>query len=208
MKDRIKAVVFDVGGVLEVSHNGRDGSKSVHGYVAKKLKVDLDTYFDVIGGVHEKSITGKVSRKRMLRIMTGDFNVSVKKLEKLFRKAFSKVFRSNKELYEFSYKLKDKGYKIGILSDQWYLSKENLIKPKMIKKFNFVVISCDVKLRKPNSKIYRMALRMTGVKPSEVVFIDNRDWNLVPAKKLGIKTILFKNNRQCVRELRKLGVGV
>jgi len=46
------------------------------------------------------------------------------------------------------------------------------------------------------------------MKPEEAVFIDNRDWNIIPAKKLGMKTVLFRNNKQTFRELKKLGVKI
>jgi FMN phosphatase YigB (HAD superfamily) len=36
------------------------------------------------------------------------------------------------------------------------------------------------------------------------LFIDNREWNLKPARKLGMKTILFKNNKQTIKDLKKL----
>ncbi|MDP4039957.1 MAG: HAD family phosphatase [Candidatus Pacearchaeota archaeon] len=204
----IKAIVFDVGGVLEISYNGKDNQRSVHGYVAKKIGVDLDSYFDIIGGVHEKSIDGRVTRKMMFEVMTRDFKISSKKLEKLYKNGFKKVFRSNKRMYSFAYNLKKKGYKIGILSDQWYLSKDALINPKKMKKFDFVIVSCDVKTRKPKPKIYRIALKKAKCKAGEMIFIDNREWNVEPAVRLGINGIVFEDNEQCFRALKKLGVGV
>ena len=204
----IKAILFDVGGVLEWSDNGKDNTKSVHGYVATKLKVDLDTYFDIIGKVHDDAIEGKISKKKMLKIMSDEFKVGAKKIEKLYSEGFKKVFRSNKELYKIAYSLKEEGYKIGILSDQWWLSNDNLIKPEMTKKFNEVIVSCDVKIRKPDLKIYEFALKKLGVKASEMIFIDNREWNVESAEKLGIRGIVFENNKQCVRELKKLGVVI
>ena len=204
----IKAVLFDVGGVLEWSDNGKDNTKSVHGYVAKNLKVDLDTYFDVIGKVHDDAIEGKVSRKKMLRIMSNEFQVNSKKIVKLYYKGFKKVFESNKDLYKAAYSLKEEGYKIGILSDQWWLSKDNLVKPKMTKPFEVILVSCDVKIRKPDLKFYKLAVKKLKTKASEIIFIDNREWNLRPAQKLGMKTILFLDNEQCIKELRKLGVSI
>ncbi len=208
MKNKIKAVAFDIGGVLELDSHGREGARSVHGYVAKKLKVDLDTYFDVIGAFHNKAIDGAVTRGKMMKVMTDDFGVSSAKLQKLYTNGFKKVFKSNKKLYRFAYKLKKAGFKIGILSDQWYLSKDALVRPKEMKKFDFVVISCDDKARKPNAKIYRIALKKACVKANEMAFIDNREWNVQGAEKLGIRGVLFEDNEKCFRDLRKLGVGV
>jgi epoxide hydrolase-like predicted phosphatase len=207
-KSKIKAIAFDVGGVLELDSHGKDGARSVHGYVAKKLKVDLDTYFDVIGAFHNKAIDGEVTRARMMKVMTDDFKTSSEKLQRYYKKGFNRVFKSNKKLYGYANKLKKAGYKIGILSDQWYLSRDALIKPKRIKNFDFVVISCDDKARKPGKKIYKIALKRAKVKASEMAFIDNREWNVQGAEKLGIHGILFEDNGKCIRDLEGLGVGI
>ncbi|MBS3176378.1 hypothetical protein J4457_04020 [Candidatus Woesearchaeota archaeon] len=42
--------------------------------------------------------------------------------------------------------------------------------------------------------------------PNELVFIDNKEKYLEPAKKHGINTVLFLSNKQLKRELANLGV--
>jgi len=39
--------------------------------------------------------------------------------------------------------------------------------------------------------------------PGEILFVDNRAWNLSPAKDLGIKTILFLNNKLFKKQLKE-----
>ena len=39
-----------------------------------------------------------------------------------------------------------------------------------------------------------------------ILFVDNREWNLIPARKLGMKTILFENNKQLAKDLRELHI--
>ena len=77
---------------------------------------------------------------------------------------------------------------------------------KDTKKFDEVVVSCDVGLRKPDIKIYRLILKRFGLKAKEVLFIDNQKWNLVPAKKLGMKVLLFKENKKTIKDIKKLGL--
>ena len=78
---------------------------------------------------------------------------------------------------------------------------------KYTKKFNAVIVSCDVGIRKPNPKIYKLVLKKLKLPAKNTVFIDNQKWNIKPAKKLGMNTILFKNNKQTLKELKKLKVG-
>jgi len=212
-KQKIKAVVFDVGGVLQLGKYSifsfrRHRSLSVHHFMARALNISIDQWFDSIDTPYAKSIEGKITKKECLAIMSKNLSVSSEHLEKLFIYTYHKYFKRNKRLYETAFKLKERGYKIAILSDQWYVSKEALINPEDASKFNEVIISCDAGLRKPNPKIYELIIKKLKIKPSQIVFIDNQKWNILPAKKLGIKTILFKSNRQASRELIKFGVKI
>tara|TARA_Y100000034_G_scaffold20729_2_gene23771 strand:- start:5065 stop:5727 length:663 start_codon:yes stop_codon:yes gene_type:complete len=211
MKDRIKAIIFDVGGVLVLGkyalHPKREHRElGVHEHIVKKLGISLDQYFDSLDTAYAKSIEGKISKQKALKTISKNLEISKRKLERVFIKAYKENFKQNKELYNLAFKLKKQGYKIAILSDQWYLSKEALISKKYTKKFNVVVVSCDVGIRKPNSKIYKLVLRKLKFPAKNTVFIDNQEWNLNPAKKIGMNAILFKNNKQLFKELKKLGV--
>ncbi len=66
--------------------------------------------------------------------------------------------------------------------------------------------SCYVGLRKPDEKIYRLALSVTQREPGECVFIDDRALNLECAKDLGMRTVHYKDSAQLQADLAKLGV--
>ena len=207
----IKTIFFDVGGVLQLGKYSfitfrRHRSTSVHKFMARNFHISLDQWFDSIDTVYAQSIEGKISKQRVLSVMAKDLNTNPKHLEKLFIRAYRKYFQKNKPLFNLAFSLKKKGYKIGIISDQWHISKEALMLPEDIKQFDASIVSCDVGVRKPNKKIYSLALRKLKIKPNESVFIDNQIWNLKPARSLGMKTILFKNNHQTLKDLEKLGV--
>jgi putative hydrolase of the HAD superfamily len=213
-KSKIKAVIFDIGGVLSLSKKPLQKYKrylhnrGVHFYMAKKLKISLDQYFDSIDTFYAKSITGEISEKKALYQISKNLKTAPKKLIKYYMKGYKKNFKINKKLYKFAFQLKEKGYKISILSDQWYVSKKShkLIDQNLIEKFDLVILSCDVGLRKPNPKIYRVVLKKLKLPAKNCLFIDNQSWNIKPAKKLGMKTILFKNNKQLFKQLSKLGI--
>jgi putative hydrolase of the HAD superfamily len=52
-------------------------------------------------------------------------------------------------------------------------------------------ISGDLGLRKPSAEIYRLAAEQLGVRPQEVVFVDDRPRNLDAAKAVGFSTVLL-----------------
>jgi len=201
-KLKIKALIFDVGGVLQL-RNPSFEHPNVHNYIAKKLGINLDQYFDSIDTAYTKSIEGKASEKRVLKIMARNLKITLSRLKKLYLGAYRKYYTLNKKLLEFIFRIRKQGYKTAILSDQWYLSKKALIPRDFYDKFDLTIVSCDVGIRKPNPEIYNLVLRKLKMKPEEVIFVDNQKWNIVPAKKLGMKTILFRNNKQATREISK-----
>lgn len=207
MEQQIKAVIFDMNGVLALGIDLKKESSGIstgfHNLVAKKLGINPDTWFDAIDSTYADSIEGKISEKKTLEKISKNLDISKTKLEKIIINAYKKLFRENKSLYDYAFKLKKKGYKIAILSDQWHLSKKAIYNPKKIKKFDTAVTSCDAGMRKPNPKIYRLTLKKLKVRPSESIFVDNRDWNLKPARKLGMKAVLFRNTKQAIKDIEK-----
>jgi len=64
------------------------------------------------------------------------------------------------------------------------------------KYFKHKIVSGDVKCRKPDKKIYEIALERIGKKPEECMFIDNTVKNLTVAQELGIVTVLFDRDKE------------
>ena len=113
----------------------------------------------------------------------------------------------NKDLLKILKKLRKK-YKTGILSNLVSHHKKNLLKKYKISKIVDVSLySCDIAARKPERKAFRIVLKKLDVKPSQTIFIDDMESHVIGAKKAGLKTILFKNNKQLFRDLKKFGVN-
>lgn len=203
---RVKAVIFDVCGVLNIGANKKKNEIGVHETVAKKMKITLDQYFDTIDTIYVKSIEGELTKSIVYKALALKFNISEKKLKKIYENAYKKHFKLNKGLLKIAKNLKKNGYKIAILSDQWHLSKDVLMPKKEFSIFKNKTVSCDVGMRKPNINIYKMALKKINIKPHEAIFIDDQVWNILPASKLGIKTILFDNNKKFKDQLKGFGV--
>lgn len=197
--NKIKAVIFDVGGVLQLELG------SVHEFMAKKYNLNIDRWFDSIDAPYSYSIEGKINENKMIKEITENLKTSKKRFLNLFGKAYNLNFIRNNQLYRLVEKLKNQGYIVGILTNQWYVSKKYLLKKNDENKFHVSIVSCDVKERKPNLRIYKLLIKKINkkrkkIKTNEILFIDNLEVNLIPARKLGIKTILFKDNKKFFRE--------
>jgi putative hydrolase of the HAD superfamily len=60
-------------------------------------------------------------------------------------------------------------------------------------RFDVVLISDQVGLRKPDPAIYELAAHKLGVPPAGCVFVDDTEQNLPPAQQLGMAVVYFRN---------------
>ena len=54
------------------------------------------------------------------------------------------------------------------------------------------VISGDVGVRKPDRKIYEILVEQSGYKINDLLFVDDREKNVIVARDIGIETVLYK----------------
>lgn len=86
-----------------------------------------------------------------------------------------------------------KKYKLGIIANQSLGTKERLEHWEICKYFNIIVASAEEGCEKPDSKIFNIALNRADCKAEDAVMIGDRlDNDIVPAKKIGMKTIWVK----------------
>lgn len=73
--------------------------------------------------------------------------------------------------------------------------------------FDLFVSSCYVGVRKPDDKIYRLAIDLIQKLPDECCFIDDRPENIEGAAKAGMRTVLMRDPAQLKKDLQALGVS-
>ena len=62
-----------------------------------------------------------------------------------------------------------------------------------------------MRMRKPEIQAYRFVMKKTGLKPNEILFIDDKTRNVKPAKTLGWNVIVYRNFTQIKKELKTFG---
>jgi len=120
-----------------------------------------------------------------------------------------KTSRINEDVFESVEKLRE-NYLVGVLSNSTFLNEKVSVRKRSYEPFEFKILSCDVGFCKPDVEIYEVLvdeLKGRGVGVDEVVFVDDREENLVPARDLGMKGILFESGEQMIRDLKKLGIS-
>ncbi len=109
------------------------------------------------------------------------------------------------DVWEKVHKLKEKGYKIYILSNY----SENLFTKHtsdapFIELADGVVVSYQIHLTKPDERIYRYLLDKYNLKAEECLFFDDRQENTEGAIKLGINAITVTSKELLLEELDKI----
>lgn len=86
-----------------------------------------------------------------------------------------------------------KHYKIGIIANQNFGSQERLDKLGLLKYIDLVIASAEEGVAKPDLRIFEIALSKADCKAEESVMVGDRlDNDIVPANKIGMKTVWIK----------------
>ncbi len=195
----IKHILFDIGNVLLV-----DTEKTFDEIFHKNklAPVDKDLYEKTI----HQTERGEKPVAELLKVM-----------KKVYKLAFTtkqlETLMTQPGLIEPMWKLANalrKNYSVEILTNNqknWpEIQARNVgVSFKKFKVFN----SAHLGMRKPGSEIYEYVQKKLKAKPEEILFIDDREYNLVEPEKLGWNTIHFTGNVGAViKALKKLGVKV
>lgn len=202
----IKAFIFDLGGVV-IESAFEPFSKEIEAlYGISKNKV-----YNLLHIIQNRYFSGEISERQFWKLFSKKLNI--KNDWQKFRTIMLSYYHLNTEIFKLIKKLKRK-YKLALLTN---VSKEwlrfILLKYSLTKVFDVIVASFMLKSGKPSmnkfrgeNKLYLTVLKKLKTNPVECIFIDNKNENLIPAKNLGMKTILFKNAKQLEYKLRKLGI--
>lgn len=198
----VKGIVFDVGGVLIPSLD-----KEIDGDIQNTLGL-LSTEFDSLWAKYVSIlITGKISEKDFWSKIVREINTNKKMpAESLFLREYCKNIVVNKEMLHLVANLNKNGYATAILSNSILPHSQYNRKIGLYDSFNIVILSNEVGMLKPNTDIYFYCLNKLKLKPSEVIFIDDKVQNIVAAESMGIKGIEYNNFHKLVNDLLSLGV--
>ena len=193
----IKAVIFDIGEVLQIDPKGERYEKLSRGFgiPAKEIKNFIEAHRSEIW-------LGKLNNRKFCDLVKRKFEVK-KDILPIWEKVYNEI-PLNKEIIKILPELK-KNYRLAVISNAHEAS-SSVRKEKFAKIFEFMIFSCDVGFVKPQKEIFDIALGKLKLKPEECVMIDDNEKKLSTPSQMGFKTILFKSNSQLIKELKSLGV--
>ncbi len=103
--------------------------------------------------------------------------------------------------------IKRRGYPVYALSNWNDVTFQTALKEfPFLRLFDGRIVSGEVKLAKPDQRIYQLLLDTYQLNPRESLFIDDRLENVEAARLLGIESVQFVSPRQLERDLIDYGI--
>jgi len=199
---RIKLVIFDAGDILY------DYRKSF-----KEFFKNLEKLWEKHGVAFEKgndlwetedigwaASIGKISIDEARRKQLRAFGMSEELLDEYNQidiESMKKLESKDPEIREVILKIKEKGYKVAVLSDTPQNKKTKKFMMEVIgvgDLFDEIFVSSEIGHMKPDKEAYFAVLDHFGLRSDEAVFVAHDEDELVGAKKLKIKTISYQGH--------------
>jgi epoxide hydrolase-like predicted phosphatase len=191
-------IFFDWGGVI-----ANDPGDEFLGNLIRSVGASEAQVQEIFETYMKRFMRGQISDAEYWQELRTKYNLSIHdSISDEFKKW--RGLAANEDILALVKEAKTKGFNIAILS--------NVIEPtyNVIKQagyydlFDDVIASCKVRYVKPEKEIYTIALARFGVTAQESIFIDDKQYCLDPAIKMGFKTILAESPEQIMRDLRAL----
>ena len=203
----IKNIIFDIGGVVVTRSKFNKilklFSKLVFGtknpdffkeeYINPKIKKEWQQWR--LGKITANQFFKRQRKKYHLKLSTNKLAYILYRSQK-----------PNKKIVSMIKKLK-KRYRIYALTNhtkEWFAYQKDKYNYNAI--FSGTVTSFEAGSAKPNIIIYKKLLETYKLIPEECLLIDDQEENLIPAQKLGIKTIHYKNIFLLKKQLKHHGI--
>lgn len=190
-----KVVIFDWGGVCESHEDNMHDLEKAKIRVIKKFNNKL-TDEEILRrwtSRNSKGVLISVLNRREdiedwfnLFKKNMDIFVSYEEFKKTYEEELSTV-KYYKELVDYAHSLKGR-CKIAILSNLMPLDRKRINDQYNLGMFDFVYLSYDMGIRKPDGRVYEYVINDLKVTGKDILFIDDVSDNILMARKYGWNT--------------------
>jgi len=196
----IQAVVFDIGGVLEITPDlGVTGMwESRLGLAPGELNKRMhDTW-------HGGSI-GTISEDEVHQALTERLGFDEQQLADFMGDMWREYLgTANTELIDYARRLRPR-YRTGIVSNSFVGAREREQAAYGFEDLvDEIIYSHECGMSKPDPRIYALACDRLQADPAQMVFLDDFEPCVAGARHAGIHAVLYQDNAQAIRDIGNL----
>jgi putative hydrolase of the HAD superfamily len=199
----IRAVVFDIGGVLEITPD-----LGVHQQWETRLGLPAGELHARMSDVWQGGSVGTITLDDVYEALRDRLGLDDDKLAQYMADLWREYLgTANTELIEYARRLRPR-YRTGIVSNSFVGARE-----REQAAYGFedlveeIVYSHEAGFSKPDPRIYELICARLNVSPGEMVFLDDTDACVAGARDAGIHAIRYQDNAQAIAEIGMLLAG-
>ncbi len=206
--DKIRAVIFDYGGVLM-----RSADPTPRRELEQQFGMQPGDVYKVVFGnpLLDEALLGHVSTTSFWADVGRQLELNDSELVE-FRRVFWSGDRLDEELVALIHDLRDAGYRTAMLSnapaDLCQIVEQLMGITGAFDGFDTIVISGCERLMKPDPVIFELTLERMGVSAEEAIVVDDSRANVAAAQQVGLHAIRFRGLSPLRKQLRDLGIPV
>lgn len=193
----IKAVIFDMGGVILRTEDGGPREQLAVELGIPRSEMEKWVFSSPTAIQAE---TGEISEETHWQAVFEGLGVSPER-GKHFRETFWSGDRIDLSLVNFIRGLRTK-YRTGLLSNAWDGARDAIqSRFNLLDVFDVSVFSAQAGMRKPDARIFHHILQQLQAAPGEAVFVDDFIENIRAAENLGLQVVHFRNSSQAQQDV-------
>jgi epoxide hydrolase-like predicted phosphatase len=193
----IESVIFDWGGVLI-----DDPAPARLRYCAEALGVPQEDLANAISKFIEDFQRGLIPEAVFWERVCAELNVPTPTSSSLWADGFKAAYAPRRDMFSLAARLHQQGCKTAVLSNTEAPAMQHFLDLRY-DMFDVLVFSCAEGVRKPERRIYEIAVERLSSPPDRIVFIDDDPRYTDAAKQAGLNTILFRSIGRLRKELAR-----
>lgn len=195
----IKAIVFDIGGVLEITPDLGLGKKWEQKMNLKPGELDQRLHEVWAGGS-----VGTITIEQVHTQIGENIGWSAEQVNEFMGDMWKEYLGTlNVELANYFRSLRPQ-YKTAIVSNSFVGAREKEAEAYQFDTIcDFIIYSHEVGLRKPDPRIFTLACERLGLQPNEIIFVDDHADVYASAVEMGMHCFEIKDNAQIIADIER-----
>lgn len=196
----IRAVVFDIGGVLEITPD-----LAVDRRWEARLGLPAGDIDQRLADIWKSGSLGTITLEDVHQALKDRLGLDEPQLAAYMADVWREYLGSaNEELIGYARRLRPR-YRTGIISNSFVGAREREQAAYGFEDLvDEIVYSHEAGMRKPDPRIYALACERLRVRPAEMMFLDDVQAAVTAAGDAGIHAIQYRSNAQAIEEIEAL----